>query len=185
MIDRAAAPGRLARDILAVDRRGAYVLDMIARPLVLSALVPLALALADGGACTPAQNRQDVLLRSVHEYNDGVRWKKYDHVTHHLSAEEARRFAARAGTFGDDYEMADEEVVSIEPKNDDRTRADVTVNFSWYDRRRALVRKAVILEEWAFTDGQWLCEKQRRLQGDGFPLVPEAEPPAGAPTGPR
>jgi hypothetical protein len=158
---------------------------MLARSLLAAALAPLALALA-GGACTPAQNRQDVLLRSVHEYNDGVRWKKYERVMHHLSPEEARRFAARAGTFGDDYEMADEEVVSIEAKNEDRTRADVTVNFSWYDRRRALVRKAVILEEWEFTDGQWLCAKQRRLQGDGFPLVPEAEPPpAGAPGGPR
>lgn len=158
---------------------------MIARSLLLSALAPLALALA-GGACTPAQNRQDVLLRSVHEFNDGLRWRKNERVMRHLSPEEARRFTARAGTFSDDYEMADEEVVSIEPKNEDRTRADVTVNFSWYDRRRALERKAVILEEWAFTDGQWLCEKQRRLQGDGFPLVPEAEPPpAGAPGGPR
>jgi hypothetical protein len=158
---------------------------MIARALLLPALAPLALTLA-GGACTPAQNRQDVLLRSVHEFNDALRWKKNERVMHHLSPEEGRRFAARAGTFGDDYEMADEEVVSIEPKNADRTRADVTVNFSWYDRRRALLRKAVILEEWAFTDGQWLCEKQRRLQGDGFPLVPEGEPPpAGAPGGSR
>ena len=71
---------------------------MIAPPPLLAALAPLALVLA-GVACTPAQNRQDVLLRSVHEYNDGVRWKKYERVMHHLSPEEARRFATRAGTF--------------------------------------------------------------------------------------
>ena len=153
------------------------------RTLLLALAVPVAGA-GLIGCLTPAHNRQESLLRTVHEYNDGLRWKKYERVMGLLSPEEARRFAVRAGTFGEDYEMADEEVVAIEPKNEDGTKATVTVGFSWYDRRLSLLRKAVIVEDWSFTDGQWLCERQRRLRGDGFPLVPEAvspppEPPPG------
>jgi len=144
-------------------------------------VLPFALSVAAGlGACvTPSHNRHEALIRTVHEYNDGLRWKKYERVMGLLSPEEAGRFAARTGTFGEDYEMADEEVVAIEPKNEDGTKATVTVGFSWYDRRLSLLRKAVIVEDWSFTDGRWLCERQRRLRGDGFPLVPEAvSPPA-------
>jgi len=145
-----------------------------------------ALATASGACITPAHNRQEALLRTVHEYNDGVRWKKYERVMGLLSPEEARRFATRTGTFGDDYEMADEEVVAIEPTDEDGKKAKVTVAFSWYDRRLSLLRKAVIVEDWSFTDGRWLCERQRRLRGDGFPLVPEAvsRPPEPAPAPP-
>ena len=150
--------------------------------LSVALLAALLLALVFGGACiTPAHNRQEALLRTVHEYNDGLRWKKYERVMGHLAPDEAERFATRTESFGEDYEMADEEVMSIEPKNEDRTKAEVTVGFSWYDRRLSLLRKAIVVEDWAFTDGRWVCDRQRRLRGDGFPLVPESVPPPAAP----
>ena len=66
---------------------------------------------AAGIACvTPAQNRQDSLVRIAHEYNDGLRWGRYQDVTAHLAADEAERFLARTGALGDDFEMADDEV---------------------------------------------------------------------------
>jgi hypothetical protein len=151
------------------------------RRLASAFALALPLAASVGACVTPAHNRREALLRTVHEYNDGLRWKKYERVMGLLAPEEARRFATRTGTFGEDYEMADEEVVAIEPKNEDGTKAEVTVAFSWYDRRLSLLRKAVIVEDWTFTDGRWLCERQRRLRGDGFPLVPEAAPPPQAP----
>jgi hypothetical protein len=140
----------------------------------LALLVPLALG---GGCITPAQNRQDALVRIVHEYNDGLRWKRYDRVTAHLAEAEALRFLKTSAALGEEFEMADEEVVVIEPLGDDGLRAAVTVNFSWYNQRRALLRKAVVLEDWRFRGGRWLCDGQRRVQGDGFPLASEADPP--------
>lgn len=145
------------------------------------ASVLLAWILGPGACASIVYNRQDALVRTVHEYNDGLRWKKFERVMGHLAPDEARRFSPRTGTFGEDYEMADEEVVSIEPKSEDGNKATATVSFSWYDRRLSLLRKAVVVEEWSFTDGRWLCEQQRRLRGDGFPLVPESVPPPAAP----
>lgn len=93
-------------------------------------------------------------------------------MTVHLAADEAERFMARKNGLGDDFEMADDEVVSIHFK-DGGTRAEVTVDFTWYNQRRALVRRTVVAQDWHFRDGRWVCAAQRRLRGDRLPLIPE------------
>jgi hypothetical protein len=140
-------------------------------------LALLALVALHAGCITPAQNRRDALVRVVHEYNDGLRWKRYDRVTSHLATLQAERFLKVTNALGDDYQMADQEVVVIEPVGGDGTRASVTVNFAWYNQRRALLQKAVVVEDWRFRDGRWFCDVQRRVQGDGLPLFSEADPP--------
>jgi hypothetical protein len=136
-------------------------------------LVLMVLAVAPAGACvTPAQNRQDSLVRIAHEYNDGLRWGRYQDVTAHLATDEAQKFLARTGNLGDDFEMADDEVASIAFR-DGGTRADVSVDLTWYNQRRGLVRKTVIAQDWRFGDGRWVCTAQRRVRGDRFPLFPE------------
>ncbi|MES1171836.1 MAG: hypothetical protein ABUL77_01255 [Bacteroidota bacterium] len=134
---------------------------------------------AGGGCLTPSQNRQDTLVRITHEYNNGLRWGRYQDVTPHLAADEAERFMARAGALGDDFEMADDEVSSVEFK-DGGTRADVLVDFTWYNQRRALVRKTRVGQDWRFTDGRWVCVAQRRVRGDRFPLIAEGPAPSAA-----
>jgi hypothetical protein len=140
------------------------------------------------GCATPAENRRDGLVKIAREYNDGLRWRRYQDVTPHLAAEEAQAFLTRAGALGDDFQMADQEVSSIRFENDG-LRAAVTVQFTWYSQRRALVRNTVIAQDWRYADGRWLCAVQRRVSGDRFPLVPEpltgavsAAPPAPPPS---
>jgi hypothetical protein len=133
------------------------------------------------GCISPAQNRQDALFRIAHEYNDGLRWGRYDQVTPHLASGEAARFLARTGALGDDFEMADEEVAGIRFA-DAGMRADITVSFSWYNQRRSLLRQAVVSQDWRYTDGRWICVEQRRVRGDRLPLFPEPMAVATTPT---
>lgn len=142
----------------------------MSRAMVATLILGL-LALAFSCA-TPAENRRDALLRISREYNEGLRWRRYQDVTPHLATEEAERFLARTGTLGDDFQMADEEMSSIRFEDDGR-RAAVTVQFTWYQQRRALVRTTVVAQDWRFQDGRWVCTAQRRISGDRFPLVPE------------
>ena len=136
-------------------------------------LALMVVMVAPAAACvTPRQNRQDSLVRIAHEYNDGLRWGRYQDVTAHLAADEAERFLARTGRLGDDFEMADDEVSSINFK-DGGTSADVSVDFTWYNQRRGLVRRTIVAQEWRFGDGRWVCAAQRRVRGDRFPLFPE------------
>lgn len=130
-----------------------------------------ALALAFSCA-TPGQNRREALVKTAREYNDGLRWRRYQDVTPHLAADEAQAFLARSAALGDDLQMADQEVSSIR-FDDDGLRAAVTVQFTWYNQRRALVRTTIVAEDWRYNDGRWICAAQRRVSGDRFPLVPE------------
>jgi hypothetical protein len=144
----------------------------------------LAVIASVSGCMTPTQNRQDALVRITHEYNDGMRWGRYQDVTRHLAAEEAQKFVARTGTLDDDFEMADDEVTSI-TFTDGGTRAEVTVNFTWYNQRRSLVRKTLVGQDWRFSDGRWMCVSQRRLRGDRFPLIPEPIAEGSSPPAPH
>ena len=150
-----------------------------ARALVFS-LPLLVCAGAAGTACmTPTQNRQDALVRITREYNSGIRWGRYQDVTAHLSADEAERFLTRAGNMSDEFELADNEVASIRFQ-DGGNRAEVVVDFTWYNQRQALVRRSVIQQDWRYRDGRWICDRQRRLRGDRFPLVAEPVTAASA-----
>jgi hypothetical protein len=124
------------------------------------------------GCVTPAQNRQDGLIRITREYNDGLRWRRYQDVTPHLATDEAQRFLARTAALSDDFEMADDEISSV-TFQDNGMRADVAVEFTWYSQRRALVRRTLVAQDWRFQEGRWVCAAQRRVRGDRFPLIPE------------
>jgi hypothetical protein len=132
---------------------------------------------------TPGQNRREALVKSAREYNEGLRWRRVQDVTPHLAADEAQAFLARLGALGEDFQMADHEV-SFVRFEEEGLRAAVTVQFTWYSQRRALVRNTTIAEDWRYSDGRWICAAQRRVGGDRFPLVPEpiavAAPPSTA-----
>jgi hypothetical protein len=140
----------------------------------------LAAGATAGGCVTPTQDRQDTLVRVAREYNDGLRWRRTEQVAPHLPADEVAVFLKRLDDLGDDFEMADYEVKAI-TFTDAGEGADVTVDFTWYNQARALVRHTVVAQRWALRGGRWLCIKQVRTRGDRFPLVPEPMG-AGAPS---
>ena len=140
----------------------------------------LSSALLVSACITPAQSRHDGLVRIAHEYNDGLRWRRYEQVTPHLLSEDVDVFMTRASHMADDFEMADHEITAIQ-FSEAETRAAVTVDFTWYNQRRSLVQRTVVAQDWRFQDGRWVCRKQARIKGDRFPLVPE---PSSSPASP-
>jgi hypothetical protein len=95
-----------------------------------------------------------------------------------LPPDEIAGFMERMASLADDFEMADHDVTGI-VFADDGTRADVDVDLTWYNQRRALLRHTVVAQDWRYREGRWLCAKQTRLRGDRLPLILEpAAPPA-------
>ena len=90
---------------------------------------------------------------------------------------EAAIFLARLDDLGDDFQMADYEVTGI-TFTDGGNGAEVSVDFTWYNQARSLLRHTVVAQTWAFRDGEWLCLKQVRARGDRFPLVTEPMRPS-------
>jgi hypothetical protein len=137
--------------------------------LRLAALATLTLTAA---CMVPSQRREDTLLRTAREFNDGLRWGHDENVLPCLTAVEAQGLQSRRADLGDEFVMADQEVTAIKflPGNE---KATVTADFSWYNLRRAVVKKATIEQTWEWTAGHWMVASQRRVRGDRFPLVPE------------
>jgi hypothetical protein len=142
-----------------------------ARLFVVSALAALPIVTASS-CMAPAQRRQDSLMKSAREFNDGLRWGRDQDVAPCLTTAEALALATRKADLGEDFVMADEEVKSIQivPGAE---KATVVAEFTWYNLRRALVRKSTVEQKWEWIDGRWLVTEQRRTHGDRFPLVPE------------
>jgi hypothetical protein len=121
----------------------------------------------------PAQRRQDSLLKTAREFNDGLRWGRDDGVTSCLTAVEAHNLQMRKTDLGDDFVMADQEVKSMQIAPG-AEKATVIAEFTWFNQRDAVVQKSTIEEKWTWMEGRWMVTSQRRIRGDRFPLVPEA-----------
>jgi hypothetical protein len=132
-------------------------------------------------AVTPAQRREDTLVREARTFNDDLRWQRYEQLHSSMPAGEAQLLSSRAEAMGDDLAMGDYEVMSIS-FDEGSEAARVTVKFEWYSKRDPIVRAATLEQRWEYQAGRWLMTKQRRVRGDRFPLVTEpAATPAPAP----
>lgn len=133
------------------------------------------LALA-GCVMTPAQRREDTLMREAREYADDIRWGRYEQLHLSMPPEEAQLMESRAAALGDDLEVGDYEVTEVRFASGSEA-ATAQVKFSWFSRREMIAHSAVIEQRWEYLNGKWMITKQRRLRGDRFPLIPEPVPP--------
>ena len=139
------------------------------------ALLIATLALA-GCLVTPVQRREDTLVREAHEFNDDLRWGRYEQLHLSLPPEDAALMSSRAAALGDDLVVGDYEVTSIKFGAGSEA-ATAMVKFDWYSKRDSILHSSVIEQRWEFLEGKWTMTKQRRLRGDRFPLVPDPVPP--------
>lgn len=142
----------------------------LATAVVLAATVAVSAAGCMGMA--PNQRREAGLTKAAREFNDDLRWGRYEHVVPYLSKEESRALLVRKADLGDDFAVADNELTMIEFQPGSQ-KATVVADFTWYNQRRALVKKSTIEQTWEWTEGRWKVTDQRRVRGDRFPLVPE------------
>lgn len=136
-----------------------------------------AAAMSSLSAClSPAQQRQDTLLRLSREFNNDVRWGRYDTALAHFEASEGARFLERVELVGEDLVIADHEMTSIKFE-DSGTKARTVAVFEWYSQREPVIRKTSVAQDWTFEEGAWRLTKQVRLRGPRFPLVTEPVKP--------
>lgn len=129
-------------------------------------------ALVTLAACvTPAAQRRDDFGRIAREFNDHIRWGRWNVAAQSLPPDEARSFLERVKLVGPELEMGDQDTTSIQLGGDET--AVVTVKFDWYSKREMLVRSSTIEQRWKVENGRWRLVDQRRVSGDRFPLVPE------------
>src|SRR6185295_18210552 len=69
----------------------------------------VALCLLAGCLVTPTQRREETLVREAREFNDDIRWGRYEQLYLSLPPEEAALMSSRAAALGDDLVVGDYE----------------------------------------------------------------------------
>ena len=135
-------------------------------------VVVLMLVAAAVACMTPAQRREDDLIRDARMFNDDFRWGRYDVIGQSMTAEENALFQERRQLVDKDLVIADYEVTSVKFLQQSQA-ATVDVTLEWYRKSELTVRQATLQQRWEQRGGRWMMIKQRRIRGDRFPLVPE------------
>jgi outer membrane murein-binding lipoprotein Lpp len=143
------------------------------RKLMYVGLAALTAATLSAGCMTPAQEKQDNLLRNSRELNNDIRWARYDTAAAHFEAAEGLRFLGRADLVAEELIIADHEMTSIK-FDEPPVKAKTVAQFEWYMKNDLVIHKTLVEQSWELMSGTWRITSQRRLRGQRFPLVPEA-----------
>ena len=153
--------------------------------------VAVVLLIAFGGCIAGmGYSTKDKVTEAARDYNDGVRWGRYEQAGQHLAKDKRDAFVERHKALDDELEIADYEMTSIEVDKSDRkvTRAYAHLDYTWTLKRRGLVERTSTKQTWEEHDGDWVMTKEERVKGAPLTLFDEPAhkddkaPTSGQPT---
>lgn len=119
----------------------------------------------------------DQVLNAAREYNQDVRWGRYDQAADHVPKGERDRFVERRSALEDNLEIADFELVNITIDKKKQT-AVARVEYTWTLKDQGIVKKTTTKQAWEKQGMQWVVSKETRVKGS--PLVLFDEPAKSA-----
>jgi hypothetical protein len=136
-------------------------------------LVVLVVALVTAG-CVEGMgySTKDRVTMAAREYNDGVRWGKYEQVARFVTSDRRKRFVERHKDLDDELEIADYELtgIDVDKKKD---RATAHVDYTWTLKRTGLVERTSTDQHWEERDGEWVVSSEVRTKGSPLVLFDE------------
>jgi hypothetical protein len=114
------------------------------------------------------------LVEHLRNYNEAVRWQKYDQAALNVPVREREDFLDEREEIGEDLRIVDFEVKRVRFR-EARTRARVDVQYSWHLDSRGIVHKTVTRQEWQREGKAWLITAETRVRGEEMPGIDEPE----------
>ncbi len=136
-------------------------------------------ALTSMQCCAPTTNSLGKTLAfASFEFNDGVRWRKYQQASRRLNP--VIRDAYMNHTEKTDEKINVSEINLLRTKINVKTKAAVLrFRYIWHRADRGIVRKTVVAEHWKQIKNVWFVMKILNASGEDFPLfvglTPEAQ----------
>lgn len=123
--------------------------------------------------CASGGSPSETLLYAVRDFNNELRWGRYDQLSPYLKPEVRERFLEQLQGAGDDIEVVDQELSNIAQRAPGEATA--RVEWSWSSKRRGLLEKTTLRQVWGqVPGGRWQLLRQERLAGP--PLRPFEDP---------
>jgi hypothetical protein len=133
-------------------------------------------------SCGGAQKQNEDLLEHVRQFQEGIRWRKYDIAAEYLPARARERFIDTHDEIDKDLRIDDYELERVKV-TDEHTRALVQVKFTWHLESRGIVHDTVLEESWERHGKIWRVIASRHKHGAQMPELfelgePDAQPDA-------
>jgi hypothetical protein len=132
------------------------------------ALIPLTACIGALG-----YSQMDLLTTAAREYNEDVRWGRYDVAAKHVPSDMRQRFIDRHTSLEDDLEIADFEMSSI-TLDKKKGSATARIDYTWSLKTSGIVEKTTTKQKWEKKDSEWVLASEERVKG--HPLVLFEEP---------
>jgi hypothetical protein len=137
----------------------------------------LAFVALAAGCMLDGYSAREKVATAAREYNDGVRWGRFEVAAEHVQPEKRRRFVERHKALEEELEIADYEMTGIE-LDGKKERATAHVEYTWTLKRVGLVEKTATEQVWELAGGRWIVASETRVRGK--PLSLFDEPPRKA-----
>ena len=115
----------------------------------------------------------DQVTIAAREYNQDVRWGRFDKAAKHVPTDVRQRFIDKHSNLEEELEIADFEMSGIEVDKTKKT-ATARIEYTWSLKRRGIVEKTTTKQKWERRDSEWVLASEERIKGS--PLVFFDEP---------
>jgi hypothetical protein len=114
----------------------------------------------------------DQVTNAAREYNNDVRWGRYEQASTHVPRDKRARFVEKRTQLDDELEIADFELVNIVIDKQKET-ASARVDYTWMLKDRGIVEKTTTRQSWERHDGVWVVAAETRVKGAPLSLFDE------------
>jgi hypothetical protein len=132
------------------------------------------------GCAGMGYSTRDRVTTAAREYNDGVRWGKWEQAASHIDKDDRAHFLERHVALEDELEIADYEMIALDIDKSDRKKEKITarLNYTWTLKRQGVVQKTTTLQRWEERDGGWIMAGEQRIHGAPLTLFDEPSRPS-------
>ena len=139
------------------------------KALSFSVVIALGFGLA---ACGGPQRDSDTLKESILNYNEGVRWERFESAASSLPPKLRSEFVDEMDQRAKDLNISQYDIVRVDKPT--RKVAKVHVKLAWYKDSEGTLRETHAVQTWERHGKTWWMMEETRLRGDEMPGLLDA-----------
>jgi len=138
-------------------------------------LLLAAMALSGCFLMSNAYSTREQVLTAAREYNDGVRWGKFEQAANHVPKDKRKKFFEKHKNLEEELDISDYEIGAVDVDKSDRKHIKVTtrVDYTWSLKREGLVQKTSTKQRWEEQNSEWVLVAEERVKGTPLTLFDE------------
>src|SRR5436190_355189 len=137
------------------------------RSLMFSLVIGLGLS-----ACGAPQRDSDTLQESILNYNEGVRWERFESAASSLPPKVRSEFVDEMDTRAKDLNISQYDIVQVDKPT--KKTAKVHIKVAWYKDSEGTLRETHAIQTWERHGKVWWMMEETRLRGDEMPGILDA-----------